>query len=288
MRAAPQLALSSTYHPGKQVTGILRGHVAAALDFLGSSKLSGSSIHGARQEIKRARAALRLLRESIDPGLFRVEDAALRRAAQQLTDVRDCEVVLRVFYRLRDSLKEERRPPNLEPLHKLLLKEQRTAAEIARRESLASAKNPLMQVMERTRAWPVANDLDLLTAAMQRTYRQGRARYRAAFESPADDRLHAWRGQVKYSAYQLEALGSLTPARMKKRLRRCAKLARLLGRDHDLLMLHRRLSGAQLDAASRLRLDRAIECERADLQRRALELGKRLYRAKPRRFQPLN
>ena len=288
MHTAHELTLTSTYHPCNQVMHILRGHVADALALLGTFRLSGSGVHAARQEIKRARAALRLLRESTDAEHFKQEDTALGQAAQQLNDVRDSEVVLRVFSRLRDELKGKSPRSNLQPLHRLLLQERRTATANAARKPLAAGRALLLQARERTRDWVVANDLDLLTQAMQRTYRKGRKCYRAAREAATDEHLHAWRRQVKYSAYQLETLGELAPARMRRRLRRCAQLAKVLGRDHDLLMLSQRAIEADLDDTSGLRLNRLIKRERADLQRRALRLGQRLYRAKPRKFQPLN
>jgi hypothetical protein len=65
-------------------------------------------------------------------------------------------------------------------------------------------------------------------------------------------------------------------------------LAKLLGRDHDLALLHKQITGADLDAAPARHLAKAIRRQRARLQRKALELGERLYRTKPRRFQPLN
>lgn len=288
MHAEPQLTLTSTYHPCNQIAGILRGHLAAALRFLNASKPSASNIHAARQELKRARAMLRLLRESIDAEQFRLEDATLRQAAHQLNDVRDAEVLVRVFSRVRNVLKDEPRPPNLEPLRQLLLRERRNSASIALREPVAAAKTLLVQARERTRDWSVTNDVDLLTSAMQTTYRRGRACYRAVCESATDAHLHAWRRQVKYSAYQLEALGSLAPARMTNKLRRSAKLTKLLGSDHDLCMLRGRIVDSQLDAAANLRLTTAIRRERANLQRRALQRGKRLYRSKARRFGALN
>lgn len=288
MHAEPELTLTSTYHPCNQVTGILRGHLAAALGFLHTAKPSGASIHAARQKLKRARAMLRLLRTSVDREQFRLEDATLREAAHQLNDVRDAEVLVRVFSRLRNAIKDAPRRADLEPLRKLLLRERRNSASNALRETLAAAKRSLQQAKERTRDWSVANDVDLLTSAMRKTYRKGRACYRAVCESATDEHLHAWRRQVKYSAYQLEALGSLAPARMTKKLRKSAQLAKQLGRDHDLCMLRGRIADAHLAAAANLRLTAVIRRKRADLQRRALQRGKRLYRGNLRKFRPFN
>lgn len=196
MHAQPDLTLTPTYHPCSQVAGILRGDLAAALELLNSTKPSGSSIHAARQELKRARAMLRLVRESIDPEHFRREDATLRQAAQQLNDARDAEVLVRVFSRLREGFKDERRRSNLEPLRKLLAQERRNSTSHALREPLAAAKRLLVQARQGTQDWFIANDVDLLTSAMQRTYRRGRACYRAACESPTAEHLQIGRAHV--------------------------------------------------------------------------------------------
>jgi hypothetical protein len=279
--------LTSTYHPGSQAVELLRGHVAAARAQLATSQSSAAKIHGARKDLKRARATLRLIREALDPNLYYEEDAHLRRAARMLNDMRDAEVLLRAFARLRKSVKESRPDANLEPLHRLLLAERRRASATKLGERLQDARAVLTQAHERTREWSVANDMDQLARGMRRTYRKGRFCYRAACELRSDERLHAWRRQVKYSAHQLEAMRSIGRARMAKRLHLCMQLADLLGRDHDLAMLHERAAAADIDATSALHLADAIRRQRARLQRKALKLGARLYRAKPRKFQPL-
>lgn len=288
MHANPTLALTSTYHACNQVAGILRGHLTAALKLLSADKPSATGIHGARQELKRARATLRLLRRAIAPEHFRQEDTALRQAARLLNDVRDSEILYHRFVRLRNAVRDVAPQANLEPLRKMLLQERRSAASDAFRQRLPTVRTLLTQSRERSRDWRVANDLDLLASGMRRTYRKGRACYRAARESQSDEQLHAWRRQVKHSAYQLEAVGSLAPARMARRLRRSAKLAKALGKDHDLALLQQRVSDAPLDAASGMHLAEVITQQRRKLQRSALALGDRLYRDKPRKFRPLS
>lgn len=65
-------------------------------------------------------------------------------------------------------------------------------------------------------------------------------------------------------------------------------MGKVLGLDHDLALLNKRTPNAHLDAAATLHLADAIKHERAKPQRQALERGERLYRAKARRFKPLN
>jgi CHAD domain-containing protein len=284
--AASECTLTSTGKPGTQAARILRAHLTAALTHLAGDRLSGTKVHAARKELKRARATLRLMREVIDPDHFREEDATLRRVAQMLNDARDAEVMLRTFSRLRESIKDSDPQTDLEPLHKLLLQGRRRATSDELGVRLNDIRAMLAQSKERTRDWSVANDLGLLTQGMRRTYRKGRLCYRAASEPHTDEQLHAWRRQVKYCGYQLEAIGQVG-RKMTKRLRRCRKLADLLGSDHDLALLHKRVMDAPLDAGSALYLINAITRSRARLQRRAFAIGARLYRGKVRKFQPL-
>ena len=287
MHASSELALKSTYHPGTQAAGILRGHLTAALRHLAVAKPTGAAIHAARKELKRARAALRLMRKAIGPERYDEEDAELRGAARLLNDARDADVLLRTFARLRKSVKESKPPTNLAPLRAMLLNERRKAASTVLGNGLKEIREALSQSRRRTRDWSVANDMDLLTGGLQRTYRKGRLCYRAARETRSDERLHAWRKQVKYCAYQLEAIRSISSGKMTKQLHTCTKLADLLGKDHDLALLHERAVAADLDAASALHVTDAIGRQRAGLQHKAFKLGARLYRRKPRKFQPL-
>lgn len=287
MHASSEFALTSTYHPGTQAAGILRCHLTAALTHLAGARPSGTKIHAARKELKRARATLRLMREAIDPNLYDEEDAELRRAARMLNDVRDADVLVRAFARLRTSDKKSKQPTNLKPLRRLLLNERRKASSTLLGNQLREIREALTQSRLRTRDWSVVNDIDLLMEGMQRTYRKGRACYRAVYETRSDERLHAWRRQVKYCSCQLETIRSISSGKMTKRLRRCTRLADLLGKDHDLALLHERAAAADLDAASALHFANAIRRQRAEFQRKALELGARLYRTKPRKFQPL-
>ena len=279
--------LSSTHRPGAQAVGLLRRHITAALDHLAGPRPSGARIHAARKELKRSRATLRLMREAIDPGHFGEADAALRGAARQLNDARDADVLLRAFKRLRDAFEESKTPAALEPLRKLLQDERRTAAASMSRERLQAIKLLLRTCKQHTYEWSVANDVDLLTAGMQRTYRKARQGYRAAREAPSDERLHAWRRQLKYCAYQLETIRSVSAGKSAKLLHACTQVADVLGKDHDLALLRERAAAADLEASSALHVADEIRRERAKLQRRALRLGARLYRVKVRQFEPL-
>src|ERR1039457_4047128 len=74
---------SSTQRADRSATGTVRmaaiQHAANAARALAGSPPSDVEVHAARKEIKRARAALRLLRSTLSEAVYARDDAALRR-----------------------------------------------------------------------------------------------------------------------------------------------------------------------------------------------------------------
>jgi CHAD domain-containing protein len=71
------------------VRDILCAFTAEATDALGNKRVSDTDIHEARKAVKRARAALRLMRDALPQAAYRRENAALRDASRPLSSVRD-------------------------------------------------------------------------------------------------------------------------------------------------------------------------------------------------------
>src|SRR6202050_4143335 len=76
-------------------------HAENAIRALAPARPSGSHVHRARKEIKKSRAALRLLRAALPAATYRREDAALRGAASTLNPARDARVLVRALDSLR-------------------------------------------------------------------------------------------------------------------------------------------------------------------------------------------
>src|ERR1700680_2607244 len=85
----------------RSATGAVRRaalhHIENAERALGASRLSDVDVHLARKEIKKSRAALRLLRAALTEATYRREDAALRSAARALNAARDARVLVRAL-----------------------------------------------------------------------------------------------------------------------------------------------------------------------------------------------
>src|SRR5262245_39422591 len=92
--------LSRSEEPGRGVLLVLRDLVTDTQSTLADAALADKSVHQGRKLIKKARATLRLLRDSIPEPVFRRENHALRDIARPLSAARDASVLLDTLDRL--------------------------------------------------------------------------------------------------------------------------------------------------------------------------------------------
>lgn len=271
----------------------LRDAVRAMLTKAAKLKTRGGdeSVHASRQQMKRVRAALRLLRAVIGDSSYRVSNKAVRDAARPLTLLRDAAVLMR-------SLELLRRPNDVKSCTSYANQARRllrTGLESNRRKLTSAALRRsaarLQEINRRLETLPAkAKDLESALRGMKKTYRRGRAAFDAARRRPATETLHEWRKQVKYLSNQAGLVRSLFAAKLPKIRRRSRQLETLLGKDRDLVLLQAKLD--ELHDRGLLRTEAAvrgvfrgrINRRREDLQAECRLLGKRLYRRSPGKF----
>ncbi len=99
--------------------------------------------------------------------------------------------------------------------------------------------------------------------------------------NPTAEALHEWRKRVKYHRHHCDLLRDLWPRPMKARIAELQRLSDILGDDHDLAMLAQGVMTIGVGGGGRGRSDAAllalIERRRAELQKTALPLGRRLF-----------
>jgi CHAD domain-containing protein len=271
------------------VQRLLCHHLDQALKALREDQpLSDAAVHGARKQLKKGRADLRLLRKALGPQRYAYENTTLRDVARPLTAVRDARVLMDTFERLvehggaqavdldrvRQALREEYGEVRQRVLHEgktleLLEASLRAARARAQRWSLGG------------RGWSV------LGAGLKRVYRNGREAFAVAQEEPSQEHFHEWRKQVKYLWHQLHVLQPMQLGQLTALADQAHSLANALGDDHDLAVLadkFREEPARCSDRATMQTLADRIACRRAHLQEQALALGHQLYEAKPRLF----
>src|SRR3977135_1802896 len=104
---------------GDNVRRICRKQIEAAIAVTtGEKKSSDTPVHEVRKHLKKARAALRLVREEIGAGLFREQDRCLRDVGRLTSEIRDAEVRLQTVRELQGITQRRRRGayPKLESM----------------------------------------------------------------------------------------------------------------------------------------------------------------------------
>jgi CHAD domain-containing protein len=280
----------------------LAAAVDAALDTLHQESLDDRDVHTARRSLKKARAALRLLRPVWGENRYRMENHALRDAGRCLSPLRDARAVLDGFEELSQRVDEDGdAAPALSAVRAALEQELRLARRLMRRPSeplercvdLLEAHRIRRRVAESALTDRAAPATDATREALRTLYRKARRQLdRAEAPDATNDAsaLHEWRKRVKYLLNAVEELRSHLGPRADKLISRTDAIADVLGSEHDLAVLAARIEvaptghradggGAAMDA-----LRRIIARRRAKLRRRALAMGRRAYDRRPSRF----
>jgi CHAD domain-containing protein len=251
----------------------------------GSFKPTGGngSFHRARKEMKRIRAALRLLRPALGRGVYRWANARVRDAATPLTAVREATALLQTLDKLASRQEDAEFRALVTDLHRLLVENRRTQRRIVTPRCLNEITRSLERTAEQLRVRvPKMSELAAGRRGLTKIYRVGRNAYRLARRHPTTEALHEWRKQVKYLHNDAELMCSAYEVSLGNVGKRAKRLAALLGDDHDLAVLRQKVEQVQAlhGAALLARIRRA----RRALQAEAFAVGRRVYQKSPRRF----
>ena len=264
---------------------LLQSATADALTCLGRTPLKDQAVHDARKALKRARAAIRLLRPVLDDNRYRAANLALRNAGRYLSPLRDARVLL-------DALDSLARSGADAKTRKLI-----TELKILMRARLSQARRAVLDPDARRHCsnlikagrlpfqgkFLIKADADALICGLRRVYRKARKAFLRAREARTTDALHEWRKQLKYLRTAAAILRTSGNHRL-RRAERCAdEIAAWLGDDHDLAVLCEltREHESRFAATELLAL---MEERRKKLQHKAFAEGKKVFVRKSRRF----
>jgi CHAD domain-containing protein len=275
-------------------THIARRVLLAQLDqtigALSKRRSSDVAVHNIRKELKRARAALRMLRECIGVLEYRRDNALIRDAARPLTPIRDAKVLLQTLEQVKPKKGEAGRGFFLR-LRKVLEEQRRLARRQLRSADLAAAARMLRGIRRRTADLPESRLAPPHPRGLEHAFKKARSAFGLAKRQGTDESLHEWRKQTKYFANQLDMLLRSGPKLFDKSHRLATQLADCLGDDHDLAILTDQISkyaqgatGATAPDREAHQLIRSAQRRRNKLQRRAMRLGHHLYSGHAARY----
>jgi CHAD domain-containing protein len=274
----------------KEARRILRTQIGDALDRLTRHEVTDEDIHAARKSIKRARATLRLLRETLPKNTYRLENAALRDSARPLSAVRDAKVLVDALDHLSELDTTASADTPAHPFRGALVRERNNTRRRARSKTdgLGASRSGLQAAHSRAGRWKLnGEDWTVLGKGLQRVYSEGRKLLATAQRDPTAECLHEWRKQVKYLWNQVALLEPLGSGWINELADQCHKLSDYLGDDHDLAVLRERAAAHERTFAKPEQLAAlvtAIERKRTGLQQKALVIGARIYHDKPADF----
>jgi CHAD domain-containing protein len=246
----------------QQCRDIFARQLGSAVEELGGHK---PNIHGARKQLKRARATLRLLRAAIDDELYRRENIVARDAARPLSRARDDEVMSDALKGLAERFGTTISGVNI-----------RQAAHEVSAKQLNGIKAALKRAMTGANKWQLdADEWDSIAKGLQSTYRRARRALRNARKDRAIEDLHEWRKQTKYLWHQLQVLTPIATGPVGELADEFHHLSDYLGDEHDLAVLRARVPASATDLVDR---------RREELQDKAFALGGRLYADKSKTF----
>ena len=286
-RAARAFALRTDETVPDGVRRIARGQIDIALDALRGDGDREAGVHEARKALKRLRTLLRLVRDNLDPHLYRHELHNFREIGRGLAVARDSQVAVETLAAVMKRFSGELPEVDVGPLRSRLAAEHDDAERRLNSGTavLGPATRELKAARARTAAWTLAHgDFEALSPGLRRIYRRGRRATATAQTDPSTENLHELRKRVKDLWYTTQILRRPAPSKMRSSAHHVSDL---LGEDHDLALLrtqalrHRReLVGTEALTA----LTGVIDRRRAQLRDEALRECEGLYSRKPRRF----
>jgi CHAD domain-containing protein len=286
------------------VRRVVAGRLEKASERLRENGAEGdtaAAIHGARKDLKKARAALRTVRAELGPKTFRRENRRLRDAARLLAASRDADVKLETL----DALVAEAdgiAPPAALRVwrHALVAERDRVAAGSAPSAGPGpSTGDPGLDDQMARASWAIEASLAAVPAlklkhggwrlfepGIDRAYRDGRDALRATRRKPNADAVHEWRKRAKDLWYQLRLLEDAWPAQLEATVAEIHRLTELLGDHHDLAVLAEDLGAREgIGTDSAATFAALIKRRQGALLGEALGLGERVYAEKPKAFE---
>ena len=255
---------------------------AAVADLVTCRPDPQEAVHDARKRLKKVRAVLRLARGEVEPAFYTLENARFRDVGRALAPFRDAHARHAGFRGLVTRHRDLLAHDAFRDVESILRADRRArVAAFPASEERSAALATLRDAAGRPEKWPIeATAFDTLRPGLERIYRQGGRRMRAAFEDPTPQRFHDWRKSVKYLWYQMRILQAVWPDLLKPATETLHELSDVLGEAHDLSEVARVVHGFDppfANGAAGELLAELVSGRCVALQARARPLGERLY-----------
>ncbi len=255
------------------VRAALSDEVRDAIRALGGG--DAQAVHDCRVKLKRARALARV-GHAVAPGLAAVFNDSARAIMALLAEARDLAALAKASRRLAKRSKK-RAKAALETASAAFDDARKTAAAI----DLGAVDAGLRDLLALAQVWPEASPRQVKRGARYVARRARRAWRKGRGRDAAVEKRHEWRHREKDRLYASSLLEDAWPRR--HRCARSERLVNLLGCEHDLTLLSRKLEGcAELAGGEQgaVAAIAAIKTRRKTLIKRARAVAEQLHQGR--------
>jgi hypothetical protein len=198
---------------------------------------ANEALHDARTRLRKVRALLRLVQDSIGPDVFSPEDQDYAAAAALLDDARESYVAVRTVADLREDFSEVLRPSAFLDLQSRLEERHHRILHHTLREGVVPEVIERVEAAERRiDSWPLdsADDREL-ERSVRRTYERGYAAMSRAFNGGSKPgSFEEWREEARYLWFLYRVLVPAWPPIFEAMAEEQLRLASSLGVGMDL------------------------------------------------------
>ena len=244
-------------------------------------------MHEARKHLKKVRALIRLLRPATGEAFYKDENAAMRKAAERMSSIRDSHVRVQTIEKLTVKSGKRRAPAAFARIQAAMAARLRQEIEESEKDDWSKqAAAEMERALCRLDNWPLKRlTMKSIRSGLKAACEKARRALAIARRSATDANLHELRKRVKDLWYDLRLLGGGRPPPIVALTKRLRDLGQRLGDDHDLAMLlAARADNPLPEPADWEMLEKAIASRRPRLQRAAVRLASKALLRKPGAF----
>ena len=250
----------------------------------------GRAIHQSRKDLKKLRAALRLIRDHADDEFIPAESVRLRDAGRLLAAARDADVKVQTLA----SLRQRRILPLGEPVLDAWAADlERDRDELIHRlddphvpvgagGAMVRSIDAVIEECKSVAQWPVDGlTLQAARRALVRERARGIAAMGRVMEGGDDEAVHDFRKRIKDLWHHLDLLCAVLPELTPSQVERAHAISDLLGDHNDLAVLvaDARARPHIVTADDLLAIEQSVHGIERDLRERAVAQARTLYRS---------
>jgi CHAD domain-containing protein len=264
---------------------IVSEQVDKALENLKASRNKDEAVHDARVCVKKIRAVLRMIQDSLGNKAFEEEDIAYRDVARRLSKMRDSTAMLESQDKLTAHFSDQLATDAFAEI-RARLQRSKSAQRRGTKTAMSEAAKCLRKARGRIEGWTKPEAKQSLSQGLKRTYKSGLQSFKLAYDKGSVDAFHEWRKHVKHLLYQTRILQPIWGRMMKALTRELDALGELLSEHHDLALL-RDMVTELLSTDNQVEIEvlvGLIDQRRGELEVQARQLGTRIFAESPQAF----